>query len=62
MMHHTGGLRSYIELLLLSGRTFAERTTREDALHIIARQRGFDDVPAEEDRSAKNEQPHGCLW
>ena len=45
MMHHTGGLRSYIELLLLSGRTFAERTTREDALAVIARQRGFDDVP-----------------
>ena len=39
LMHHLGGLRSYIELLLLGGRTFAERTTREDALHIIARQR-----------------------
>jgi len=45
LMHHTGGLRSYIELLLLGGRTFAERTTREDALRVIARQRGFDDVP-----------------
>jgi CubicO group peptidase (beta-lactamase class C family) len=45
LMHHTGGLRSYIELLLLGGRTFAERTTREDALAVIARQRGFDDVP-----------------
>ncbi len=45
LMHHTGGLRSYIELLLLSGRTFKERTTREDALAAIARQRGFDDVP-----------------
>lgn len=45
LMHHLGGLRSYIELLLLGGRTFAERTTREDALHVIGRQRGFDDVP-----------------
>jgi CubicO group peptidase (beta-lactamase class C family) len=45
LMHHLGGLRSYIELLLLGGRTFAERTTREDALRVIARQRGFDDVP-----------------
>ncbi|HYI06802.1 MAG TPA: serine hydrolase domain-containing protein, partial [Reyranella sp.] len=45
LMHHTGGLRSYIELLLLSGRTFEEPTTREDALAVIARQRGFDDVP-----------------
>ena len=44
-MHHTGGLRSYIELLLLGGRTFAERTTADDALAVIARQRGFDDVP-----------------
>jgi CubicO group peptidase (beta-lactamase class C family) len=45
LMHHTGGLRSYIELLLLSGRTFKERTTRADALAVIARQQGFDDVP-----------------
>jgi hypothetical protein len=45
LMHHTGGLRSYIELLLLGGRTFAERTTREDALRVICRQSGFDDVP-----------------
>ena len=45
LMHHTGGLRSYIELLLLGGRTFAERTTADDALAVIARQRGFDDVP-----------------
>jgi len=45
LMHHTGGLRSYIELLLLEGRTFAERTTREDALRAIVRQRGADDDP-----------------
>ena len=45
LMHHIGGLRSYIELLLLSGRRFAERATREEALAVIARQRGFDDVP-----------------
>jgi len=45
LVHHTGGLRSYIELLLLSGRAFGERTTREDAFAVIARQRGFDDVP-----------------
>jgi CubicO group peptidase (beta-lactamase class C family) len=45
LMHHTGGLRSYVELLLLAGRTFAERTTREDALTAIVRQRGTDDEP-----------------
>ncbi len=45
LMHHTGGLRSYIELLLLGGRSFAERTTRDDALAAIVRQRGVDDVP-----------------
>ena len=45
LMHHTGGLRSYVELLLLAGRTFAERTTREDALAAIVRQRGADDEP-----------------
>ncbi len=45
LMHHTGGLRSYVELLLLGGRTFAERTTREDALRAIVRQRGADDDP-----------------
>ena len=42
---HRAALRSYIELLLLGGRTFAERTTREDALHAIVRQRGADDDP-----------------
>jgi CubicO group peptidase (beta-lactamase class C family) len=45
LMHHTGGLRSYVELLLLAGRTFAERTSREDALMAIVRQRGADDDP-----------------
>ena len=45
LMHHIGGLRSYIELLLLGGRTFAERTTRDDALAVIVRQRGTDDAP-----------------
>ncbi len=45
LMHHTGGLRSYIELLSLGGRSFAERTTREDALSAVVRQRGADDRP-----------------
>ncbi len=45
LMHHTGGLRSYIELLLLGGRGFADRTTRDDALAVIKRQRGPDDEP-----------------
>jgi len=45
LMHHIGGLRSYVELLLLGGRTFAERTTRDDALAAIVRQRGPDDAP-----------------
>src|SRR5262245_7625680 len=45
LMHHTGGLRSYLELLLLSGRTFAERTTSADALNLVVRQRGPDDAP-----------------
>ena len=45
LMHHIGGLRSYVELLLLGGRTFAERTTRDDALAAIVRQRGPDDDP-----------------
>ncbi|MDP1909783.1 MAG: serine hydrolase domain-containing protein, partial [Hyphomicrobium sp.] len=45
LMHHTGGLRSYIELLLLGGRTFTDRTTRDDALRAIVRQRGADDDP-----------------
>lgn len=45
LMHHTGGLRSYIELLLLGGRTFTERTTRHEALAAVVRQRGADDEP-----------------
>jgi CubicO group peptidase (beta-lactamase class C family) len=45
LMHHIGGLRSYIELLLLGGRSFTDRTTRDDALRAIVRQRGADDDP-----------------
>ena len=45
LMHHTGGLRSYVELLLLGGRGFADRTTSDDALAAIVRQRGADDEP-----------------
>ncbi|MFA6141334.1 MAG: serine hydrolase domain-containing protein, partial [Hyphomicrobium sp.] len=45
LMHHIGGLRSYIELLLLGGRTFTDRTTRDAALRAIVRQQGADDDP-----------------
>jgi CubicO group peptidase (beta-lactamase class C family) len=45
LLNHTGGLRDYIALLQLSGHSFAERTTREQALDALARQRAVNSPP-----------------
>jgi CubicO group peptidase (beta-lactamase class C family) len=39
LLHHTGGLREYVSLLQLAGHPFTERTTREQAIEVLARQR-----------------------
>jgi CubicO group peptidase (beta-lactamase class C family) len=39
LIHHTGGLRDYMELLELRGRQQTDTVTREETLEILARQR-----------------------
>ena len=40
MIHHTSGLRDFLELNYISGRNFDELITDEDAMDLITRQRG----------------------
>ena len=40
LLHHTGGLRDYDDLLNLSGYDLADVATEADALHLLALQRG----------------------
>ena len=48
LLHHTSGLRDYIELLLLTGAQAEDFTTAADALDIIARQRALNFEPGSE--------------
>ncbi|MCS6817579.1 MAG: serine hydrolase [Blastocatellia bacterium] len=48
LLHHTSGLRDYLTLMALAGVHFAGVTTEEDALRLIARQRGLNFAPGEE--------------
>jgi CubicO group peptidase (beta-lactamase class C family) len=45
LLHHTGGLRDYGMLFLLSGRRLDGITTRRETLDLLARQRGLDFEP-----------------
>lgn len=38
LLHHVGGVRDYVSLILMSGRRIQDRTTDEDALAVLARQ------------------------
>lgn len=48
LLHHTGGVRDYITLLLLGGINIEDHATEADALRAIARQRTLDFVPGSE--------------
>jgi CubicO group peptidase (beta-lactamase class C family) len=48
LLHHTGGVRDYIALLLLGGINFQDHATDADALRAIARQHALDFVPGSE--------------
>jgi CubicO group peptidase (beta-lactamase class C family) len=48
LLNHTGGLRDYVNLLLLEGHRFEQRTTREQALEILSRQRAANAPPGSE--------------
>jgi len=48
LLHHTGGVRDYIGLLMLGGINIQDRTTDTDALRAIARQQALDFEPGGE--------------
>jgi CubicO group peptidase (beta-lactamase class C family) len=48
LLHHTGGLRDYIEVMDLQGIRYEDLTTDEDALAAIARQKAPNFAPGEE--------------
>ena len=48
LLSHTSGLRDYTDLMELDGHDTADRTTEQDALDLIARQRGVNFAPGEE--------------
>jgi CubicO group peptidase (beta-lactamase class C family) len=48
LLHHTSGLRDYIELLLMVGEDIDDVTSGEEALRMLARQRGLNFAPGEE--------------
>lgn len=39
LLHHVGGVRDYVALILMSGRQIQDRTTDEDALAVLVRQK-----------------------
>lgn len=45
MLHHTAGLRDYNELLLMSGRDIGDVTGSDDALKVLAAQKGLNFAP-----------------
>ena len=48
LMHHTGGLRDYIEMLYMKGRSNADGTTIDEAVRLLARQTGPNEAPGVE--------------
>ncbi len=47
LVHHTSGLRDYLNLWELAGRDFTAETSPEEAIAILARQRGLNFRPGE---------------
>jgi len=41
LLHHVGGVRDYVSLILMSGRQIQDRTNDEDALAVLVRQKGL---------------------
>lgn len=48
LLHHTGGVRDYIGLLMLGGINIEDRATDADALRAISRQQALDFLPGSE--------------
>ncbi len=48
LLHHTSGLRDYINLMILGGSREEDLTTAKDALAVLARQKALDFAPGDE--------------
>lgn len=48
LIHHTGGLRDYMDLLTLGGRTTADGATQHETVQLLARQRAANSPPGAE--------------
>jgi CubicO group peptidase (beta-lactamase class C family) len=48
MIHHTSGLRDYLTLLSLTGRSFADSIVEEEVIDLIARQKELNFSPGEQ--------------
>jgi CubicO group peptidase (beta-lactamase class C family) len=48
LIHHTGGLRDYMDLLLLGGRTTEEGATQHETVQLLARQKAANTAPGTE--------------
>jgi YD repeat-containing protein len=48
LLHHTGGVRDYLELMGLAGQNFEDVSTDDDALSILARQKALNFEPGSE--------------
>ncbi len=48
LIHHTGGLRDYMDLLLLGGRTTADGATQYETVQLLARQQAANAPPGTE--------------
>ena len=48
LIHHTGGLRDYTDLLLLNGRTIADGATQYETVQLLARQQAANAAPGVE--------------
>lgn len=48
MLHHTSGLRDFLALLDYEGRNAGDVNSQAEILHLIARQRGLNNVPGEQ--------------
>lgn len=48
MLHHTSGLRDFLTLLFLSGRSDGDLHTRDEMMDLVVRQKGLNNIPGNE--------------
>jgi CubicO group peptidase (beta-lactamase class C family) len=48
MIHHTSGLRDYLTLMALAGKSFADATSEEEVIDLLSRQQELNFSPGEE--------------